>query len=58
MNEEAAGVEGTSPARAREAACELVRRTGPITRGKCPDEEKICVLLKGTRGQEAVSEPC
>lgn len=57
MNEEAPGVEGTSPP-AGEAACELVRSTRPITRGKCPDEENICVLLERIRGQEAVSGTC
>jgi transposase len=58
MSEEPARVEGTSPARAGEAARELIRRTRQATRRKYPAEEKIRILLEGIRGEVSVSELC
>jgi transposase len=58
MSEEAARVEGTSPARAGEAARQLIRRARQVTRRKFPAEEKIRIVLEGIRGEVAVSELC
>jgi transposase len=58
MSEESVRVEGSSPARAGEAARALIRRTRQATRRKFPAEEKIRILLEGIRGDVAVSELC
>jgi len=51
-------VEGTSPARAGEAARELIRHTRQATRRKHPAEEKIRILLEGIRVEASVAELC
>jgi transposase len=56
MREEPARVEGSSPARAGEAARQLIRRPRQVTRRKFPAEEKIRIVLEGIRGEVAVSE--
>jgi transposase-like protein len=58
MSEEPARVEGGSPARAGEAARQLIRRTRQVPRRKFPAEEKIRIVLEGIRGEVAVSELC
>jgi len=58
MSEDPARVEGSSPARAGEAARALIRRTRQVTRRKFPAEEKIRIVLEGIRGEVAVSELC
>ncbi len=58
MSEEPARGEGSSPARAGEAARQLIRRTRQVTRRKLPAEEKIRIVLEGIRGEVAVSELC
>ena len=58
MSEEPARVEGTSPARAGEAARELIRRTRQVARLKLSAEEKIRILLKGIRAEMSVAELC
>ena len=58
MSEEPARGEGSSPARAGEAARQLIRRTRQVTRRKFPAEEKIRIVLEGIRGEVAVSELC
>jgi len=58
MREEPTGVGGSSPARAGEAARELIRRTRQVTRRKFPAEEKIRIAVEGIRGEVAVSELC
>jgi len=58
MSEDPARGEGTSPARAGEAARALIRRTRQVTRRKFPAEEKIRIVLEGIRGEVAVSELC
>jgi transposase len=58
MSEEPGRVEGSSPARAGEAARQLIRRTRQVTRRKFPAEEKIRIVLEGIRGEVAVSELC
>jgi len=58
MSEEPARVEGSSPARAGEAARQLIRRTRQVTRRKFPAEEKIRIVLEGIRGEVVVSELC
>jgi len=50
--------EGNSPARAGEAARQLIPRTRQVTRRKFPAEEKIRIVLEGIRGEVAVSELC
>jgi transposase InsO family protein len=47
MSEGPARVEGTSPARAGEAARELIRRTRQVTRRKFPAQQKIRILQEG-----------
>ena len=47
--------DGISPARAREAAHQLINRTHQITRRKFPAEEKIRIVLAGIRAEAAVS---
>jgi len=58
MSEEAVRGEGNTPARAGEAARQLIRRTRQVTRRKFPAEEKIRIVLEGIRGELAVSELC
>jgi transposase len=58
MREDPARGEGSFPARAGEAARQLIRRTRPVTRRKFPAEEKIRIVLEGIRGEVAVSELC
>ena len=58
MSEEPVRGEGSSPARAGEAARQLIRRTRQVTRRKFPAEEKIRIVLEGIRGEVAVSELC
>jgi transposase len=50
--------EGSSPARAGEAARQLIRRTRQVTRRRFPAEEKMRIVLEGIRGEVAVSELC
>ena len=56
MSEESARGEGSSPARAGEAARQLIRRTRQVTRRKFPAEEKVRSVLEGVREEVAVSE--
>ena len=58
MSEDPARVEGSSPARAGEAARQLTRRTRQVTRRKFPAEENIRNVLEGIRGEVAVSGLC
>ena len=58
MSEEPARGDGSSPAGAREAARQLIRRTRQVTRRKFPAEEKIRIVLEGIRGDGAASELC
>jgi hypothetical protein len=51
MSEEPARTEGTSPARAGEAARALMRRTRQVTRRNFPAEKKIRIVLEGIRGR-------
>jgi hypothetical protein len=55
MSEDPARGEGSSPARAGEAARQLIRRTRQVTRREFPAEEKIRSVLEGIRGEVAVS---
>jgi len=58
MSEEVVREEGNSPARAGEAARQLIRRTRQVTRRKFPAKEKIRIVLEGIRGELAVLELC
>jgi len=58
MSEDPVRGEGTSPARAGEAACALIRRTRQVISRKFLVEEKIRIVLEGIRGEVAVSELC
>ena len=58
MSEEAVRGQGNSPARAGEAARQLIRRTRQVTRRKIPAEENNRIVLEGIRGELAVSELC
>jgi transposase len=58
MSEEPVRGEGSSSARAGEAARQLIRPTRQVTRRKFPSEEKIRIVLEGIRGEVAVPELC
>jgi transposase len=58
MSEDSVRTEGSFPARAGEAAGQLVRRTRQVPCRKFPAEEKIRIVLEGIRGEVAVSELC
>ena len=44
--------------RASEVARALIRRTKQASRGRFPAEEKIGILLEGSRGEISVAELC
>jgi hypothetical protein len=54
MSEDPVRAEGSSTARAGEAARQLIRRTRQVTRRKFPAEQKICIVLEGIRGEVGV----